>query len=726
MNFDISNFETNIYGDVNDDEELLKELKSLGIDENEDSDCEAELARLMKDNINVYDEDALLSELEDKNSKRGCGKRKIQDDDNLEDDEDILNELNEITGDKNVKAPNPINNGNIDNEMMGKLTNAMTYYVKQLDNAKKDGENSKIRRYQRSVDKIKELQQLIQKGKSIDESEIPPLPQGFETHGVANKVRKLDDPPAIPQKPNVMIPNKVSETKEEKLRKVHSLLRQRLAQYMDVAQQAKDAGDKEKTMEYIEFVTNFKNALEAINISNIDDCDINDIPPAPEPFKSKQLTKPKNLVEDLTLRRQFYVEYIKQLTTKGEDRKVRSNQRIVGIFDEAISIAKKGKLPDISSLPCPPGMEPITMNYGSTSQQKVAPPSIQVKQQNSGAPSRPISDISTMSNNISKIDYTKLSKQEAQSYFLRRRLARFKQQAVAAKHENDMEHAKEYLRIVKGIEPMIKASDNGLPADLRKVPTPPQLSIPNSALKCTIVSNEPFFNKIEKTLIKQLAYCLQNLSQVVGQNDAINALVYEELTLETLEDVVFLRQSARANRLPKFHYIDKILPRAQLNLDLDDATLEFTIHSAMNIKPLSGYKDNDLCCYIKYEFPYPHGTHQVGTTSVVNYTNCPEFNEKIILKIGRSARAYQRIVARSKLKLEIYHKAGFLRSDKLVGNVDVPLAELEHFATVAMKLPILEGRRKTDGIIEVAFRQSKAIGTPKMDSVKEKWLLLIK
>uniref|UniRef100_A0A0N5BIC4 C2 domain-containing protein n=1 Tax=Strongyloides papillosus TaxID=174720 RepID=A0A0N5BIC4_STREA len=736
MNFDISNFEANIYGDVHNDPDLEKELKSLGIDEDDDSDCEAELARLMKESgHDVDDDDLVLDKLpKDKYEKNG-NKRKIKADEGVleSDDEGLLDELNQITGEGVKPKANVVNPpATIDKEMITKLDNALTFYTKQLDASKKNGDNAKVRRCQRSITKIQELQSHVKSGGKINEEDIPPVPKGVETNEIASKVRKLDDPPPLPPRNSVQSSTLLVETKESKLNKIQNLLKERLSQYLDCAQKAKEAGDKEKTLEYVQFVSQFKEALKAIDITNIDDCDPDDIPPPPEPYKAKKSEKPKSLADDLILRRQFFIDYVKQLQTKGEDRKVRSNQRIIKLYDEAIQIAKQGKLPEINDLPCPPGMQPISVNNYAPPPVQTKPPSQtkkspdERKEQPPSSSTRKASTVSIGSTAKPKLDTSKLSKQEAQSYFLKRRQKRFKEQAIVSKQQNDIEKAKEYLKVVKGLEPMIEASDNGLPTDLSKVPIPPQLNIPNSALKCTIVSPEPFFSKIEKTLMKQLAYCLQNLPQIVAQNDPVNALLYEDLTLDTLEDIVYLRKSARGNRLPKFQYVEKKLPRAQINTDLDDGTLEFTINSALNIKPLTGYKENDLCCYIKYEFPYPHNSHQVGTTAVVNYTNSPEYNEKIIFKIGRGARAFQRVILRGKLKLEIYHKGGFLRSDKLVGNVEVPLSDLEHFATVALKVPILEGRRKTDGTIEVAFRQSKAVGTPKMDNVIEKWLILVK
>lgn len=51
----------------------------------------------------------------------------------------------------------------------------------------------------------------------------------------------------------------------------------------------------------------------------------------------------------------------------------------------------------------------------------------------------------------------------------------FKLAAIEAKKRGELEQAKEYLRHAKGFDPLIQATQNGLPIDATSIPTPPQL-----------------------------------------------------------------------------------------------------------------------------------------------------------------------------------------------------------------------------------------------------------
>ena len=58
---------------------------------------------------------------------------------------------------------------------------------------------------------------------------------------------------------------------------------------------------------------------------------------------------------------------------------------------------------------------------------------------------------------------TQVSRLEQQVVFLKKRHVQFKQAALDAKNAGDIEKAKEYVRSMKGLEPMIEASQNGYP-----------------------------------------------------------------------------------------------------------------------------------------------------------------------------------------------------------------------------------------------------------------------
>lgn len=62
-----------------------------------------------------------------------------------------------------------------------------------------------------------------------------------------------------------------------------------------------------------------------------------------------------------------------------------------------------------------------------------------------------------------------VSRNEKQLLDVLERQKIFKAAALKAKQEGDIDKAKEYLRVVKGIEPMIEASKSGLPIDFTSV-----------------------------------------------------------------------------------------------------------------------------------------------------------------------------------------------------------------------------------------------------------------
>ena len=62
-----------------------------------------------------------------------------------------------------------------------------------------------------------------------------------------------------------------------------------------------------------------------------------------------------------------------------------------------------------------------------------------------------------------------MSRLEQQVVFLKKRHGQFKQAALDAKNAGDIEKAKEYVRSMKGLEPMIEASQNGYPVDISQV-----------------------------------------------------------------------------------------------------------------------------------------------------------------------------------------------------------------------------------------------------------------
>ena len=64
---------------------------------------------------------------------------------------------------------------------------------------------------------------------------------------------------------------------------------------------------------------------------------------------------------------------------------------------------------------------------------------------------------------------TPQSRQEKQLAFLVARQKEFKEAALQAKRKGEINQAKEYLRLAKGFDPLIEASNSGLPVDMETV-----------------------------------------------------------------------------------------------------------------------------------------------------------------------------------------------------------------------------------------------------------------
>ncbi|NXK01302.1 C2D1A protein, partial [Corythaixoides concolor] len=62
---------------------------------------------------------------------------------------------------------------------------------------------------------------------------------------------------------------------------------------------------------------------------------------------------------------------------------------------------------------------------------------------------------------------------QQQLAFLEGRRQQLVRAALRAKHRNDVEGAKLFLRRAKGLEPLLEASRGGLPVDIAKVPEAP-------------------------------------------------------------------------------------------------------------------------------------------------------------------------------------------------------------------------------------------------------------
>ena len=190
---------------------------------------------------------------------------------------------------------------------------------------------------------------------------------------------------------------------------------------------------------------------------------------------------------------------------EGSSSKARRMGRIVKQYEEAIKITKIGKPYAYEDLPTPPGFPPLPI---PNSQSKPSPPpqslgtnasEIATEQQSSirgggvaaqqKTPPGKGTTSPTKPKAIQRQPST-MSRAEQQTIFLQERQLQFRKAALKAKQKGEMELARKYLKLAKGFDQMIEASQAGLPVDMSQVPADPGAKIGNLEFVSTVEDGE--------------------------------------------------------------------------------------------------------------------------------------------------------------------------------------------------------------------------------------------
>lgn len=83
-----------------------------------------------------------------------------------------------------------------------------------------------------------------------------------------------------------------------------------------------------------------------------------------------------------------------------------------------------------------------------------------------------------------------------------------------------------------------------------------------------------------------------------------------------------------------------------------------------------------------------------------------------------------RTFKRQAIKVEVWIKGGFLRSDTLLGTASVKLQPMETVCQIHDSFPIMDGRKAVGGKVEVKVRSRNPILTKQVEQVQEKWLVI--
>ncbi|KAL3868975.1 hypothetical protein ACJMK2_041720 [Sinanodonta woodiana] len=490
------------------------------------------------------------------------------------------------------------------------------------------------------------------------------------------------------------------------------------------------------------------------------------VPPPPSADEERALFNapdaPKTVLEALQQRFQKYTSVEAEAKAENNSNKARRIGRIVKQYQDAIKDYKAGKPVNFDELPTPPGFGPIPVQSTALTPAPATRPTPSSSAGATGDPSGNLQPPSKGQKAPSPVAVTKApisqhpqqktqspgqsdtrgkapalkrsysSRADYQANFLKERMQEYKNAAIQAKKNNNIELAKKYLRQAKGFEPMIEAAESGLPVDLTQVP--PSLEDDSSEPGYVIVSQEDFvpsenreetFKNLEQDLIAQMQKCAANNLHFSKLGDVATATSFQKMEQGLKKDLEALKNSFRLGEpVPKFHYENRTFSMVQCNTDLGDNDVVIEVVRGIQYNPPSGYSEKDLDTYVKFEFPFPTEDPQVGQTDTVKGTFNPEYKHSAKLQMNRKSRAFVRVVERKAIKCEVFYKRGFLKSDKLLGTVNVKFQPLESQCTAHDSYDLMDGRKAVGGKLEVKVRIRDPFKNKQVEEVKEKWLVI--
>ncbi|XP_034666726.1 coiled-coil and C2 domain-containing protein 1-like isoform X1 [Drosophila subobscura] len=488
--------------------------------------------------------------------------------------------------------------------------------------------------------------------------------------------------------------------------------------------------------------------------------------PTPAPAPAPPPAAASTMLEALQQRLEKYQSV--EAAAKAEDNtsKARRFGRIVKQYEDAIKQYKAGRPVAYDELPVPPGFGPLP----TTESAPAAAPSL---------PTSPTSPPATASTSAGGTptgssaatptgprkaappppqptelttrvtgNHQKSNLAEQQMKLLLERQKEFKVAAIEAKKAGEIDQAKEYLKIYKGFDSLLNAASSGLPVDLSTLPVPPSQR-DNLEASFAIVSAEEcdpsddiceIGVRMEEQLAKQLMMCKNTRDHHKAMGDVAGMNRFENLALTVQKDLDLVRYSKRKGQpLPKFHYEKRNFNIVHCNTDLTDNELEIVVARGINYN-VPNPKEVDT--YVRVEFPLLNDESFKTKTNVIKDTNSPDYDERFKVDIQRTNRQFQRIFKRHGVKLEIYSRGcsidccglsrklplccfrGFLRSDTLIGTVNVKLQPLETKCDIHDTYDLMDGRKQVGGKLEVKVRVRNPILTKQIEHINEKWLVL--
>eukprot|EP00062_Callorhinchus_milii_P014584 gi/632963909/ref/XP_007898141.1/ PREDICTED: coiled-coil and C2 domain-containing protein 1B [Callorhinchus milii] len=486
------------------------------------------------------------------------------------------------------------------------------------------------------------------------------------------------------------------------------------------------------------------------------------------PVESGPPRPPKDILEALQQRMEKYKSAAAQAKAGGNDRKARMHERIAKQYQDVIRAHKAGRKVDFADLPIPPGFPPIpgVQDTGgnqdiaevleAASQLATAEVTEEDEDEESGAPAQPpiakkptripeqgVSSLilspaaqggkSPVPQKSSPSTPSSLQSSTAQLQleFLENRKKLYIKAAIQAKQKKNLEQAKQFLRTIKGFDPMIEAVKSGKPIDISKVPSPPDddeddfIMVYHKDVK--VSSNfEEVYTNLMKLLREQYQKCLTYSKQFTHLGNVVETTKFEKMAASCSKNMEILKLAqAQGLNPPKHHFEERSFQIVRIFSDLSSTEMLLIIVKGINLPAPPGVATHDLDAFVKFEFHYPSSEQAPKfKTNVIKNTNCPEYNQSFKLNINRNHRGFKRVIQSKGIKFEIIHKGGFLRCDKPVGTAQLKLDKLETECEVREIIEIFDGRKSTGGRLEVKAQIREPLSGQDLQMITEKWLVL--
>ncbi|CAD5207767.1 unnamed protein product [Bursaphelenchus okinawaensis] len=557
-------------------------------------------------------------------------------------------------------------------------------------------------------------------------------------------------PPAVPQHHAVQSgtiqnrqdePNRTGQEQEQDPKALaKKIITRRLAAFTTNGLAANKDGNSRYAAECAENVQLFQQALQMCDTADITMADLEGIPKTPPPYKSKAPaplpafpTGPLSLEDELNARLAKFKWLAGDFESKGENIKMKMNQRLGTQISSALIRLKKGHPIQPEKLPVPPGfseLKPMAEWSQLTNSTQTAPKSAPKTEEqtipNDPKPNAPKAAIPGVSVQTAPKPVDKpVEKEEPEDMkkVLEEKQQKFKKAALMYKKNGDMPAAARCLKAARELEKEIKQ----LSAKKPHPASSPSQTV-SSALPAVVTATSVSPASILlQDLKKQLEFAVKMRTKLAAAKQATSVQLYDRLIQKVRIDLQVCSRTAQGNDANvAFKATEMRLPFLEANLDVPTDVLELKIDRIESLKLPDGWKESDASTFVTYEFPFPHDARQKGKTATVYGTIEPTFDEVFQLQINRKGKQLQRILCRYPMKLNVFQKGGFLRSDKPCGEVDVVLDALDEAASFSDSRDLLLGRRKTGGKLSFSVRIQKPINEKKMLTIKpQAWTCLV-